>query len=71
MEDDMNGRPYFLITASIFCIVATVHLARLALHFPLVVGSWSAPMWISVPGLLVPGALCVWGFRLAGRRGSA
>jgi hypothetical protein len=61
----MNARTYLPISASIFGIVAAVHLARLFLHFPLVVGGWSAPLWISIPGLLVPGFLCWSGFRLA------
>jgi len=33
----------------------------------MVMGSWSVPHWLSVPGLLFPGMLSIWGFRLARR----
>ena len=60
----MNERPYLLITASIFGVLAVAHFTRLLLHWPIVLGGWSVPVWISLPGLLVPGALAWWGFRL-------
>lgn len=62
----MSDRTYFAITAAIFAVVSVVHLARLAMHFPLVIGGWEAPMWISIPGALVPGWLSWWGLRRAG-----
>jgi len=61
----MNARAYALITASIFGIVAGIHLARLVLRFAVILGDWPVPMWISIPGLLVPGFLCWSGYRLA------
>jgi hypothetical protein len=67
----MNGRPYFVITASILMIVAIAHLTRLLFHWPVVLAGWSVPVWISLPGLLVPGALAWWGFRLAREAGAA
>jgi hypothetical protein len=65
----MNARTHLAVTATIFGIVAAIHLARLALHFPVVLGSWSVPMWVSIPGLLVPGYLSWSGFRLAREHG--
>jgi len=60
----MNPKNYCLLSGVIFGVVALAHLCRLFLHWPITLGSWQAPMWISVPGLIVPGALSVWGLRL-------
>jgi hypothetical protein len=70
MEDEMNARTYLLITASIFGILAAAHLARLVFHFPIVLGSWSVPMWISILGVIVPGFFSWSGYRLAGEKRS-
>lgn len=66
----MSARTYLSITASIFGIVATAHLARLAVHFPIVLGNWSVPMWISIPGVIVPAFFSWSGFRLAREKSS-
>ena len=41
----------------IFSIVATGHLLRVVFGVSLTIGSWSAPLWLSVPGFIVPGAI--------------
>lgn len=61
----MNCRSYLAVSASLFGIVAVAHLMRLLFQWPFVVGGWSVPAWISVLGMLVPGALAWWGVRLA------
>lgn len=57
-------KPYHIVTGTLFGIVALVHLLRLINQWPLILGSWSAPMSISWAGLIVTGCLCVWSFRL-------
>ncbi len=66
----MKTRPFLLISGTIFLIVAVAHLTRLFTGFDVVMGGHTVPHWASYPGLLVPGALAVWAFRLASRSGS-
>ena len=63
----MNSRAYLVISGTIFGIVAILHLLRVVNGWAVVVGPWSAPMWISWLGTLLPAALCVWALRLASR----
>jgi hypothetical protein len=64
-------RTYFLVCGTLFLLVAAAHLVRLAAGWDVTFGSWTAPQWISIPGLVVPGALSAWGFTLAARCGAA
>jgi hypothetical protein len=61
----MNSRAYLVISGTIFGIVAIFHLLRVVNSWAVVVGPWSAPMWVSWLGTLVPAILCVWALRLA------
>ena len=45
--------------ATVFGIVAILHLLRLIYGWQLVIGTWSAPMWLSVAALLLAGTLAV------------
>ncbi len=63
----MSSRTYLVISGTVFGIVAVLHLLRVVNGWAVVVGSWSAPMWVSWLGTLVPAVLCVWAFRLASR----
>lgn len=51
------------VAAIIFGIVALGHVVRIALALPVQIGATSVPMWVSWVGLIVAGALSVWGFR--------
>lgn len=51
------------VAAVIFAIIALAHLIRLTLALPIQVGTMSVPLWVSWAGLVVAGALSVWGFR--------
>jgi hypothetical protein len=66
----MNQKTYFQFSAAIFFVVAMVHLGRLLTGWEIVIGTWIIPHWISFPGLIVPAALSVWGFRLASHAGT-
>ena len=52
-------QPFTKIGAIVFAVMALVHLYRLIHPFDLVIAGWSAPQWVSVVGLLVPGILSI------------
>ncbi len=41
----------------VFSIVAILHLLRMVFGVSLTMGSWSAPQWISVVGVVGPGVI--------------
>jgi hypothetical protein len=59
----MNVKSYCLISGLIFGIVAAAHLCRLFAGWKIVLGGSDIPMWVSVPGLIVPALLCFWAFK--------
>lgn len=58
---------YLTISGFFFGFVALLHLVRLLQHLPAVIGSWTVPFWVSAVGVLVPGTLALWAFRLVRR----
>lgn len=60
----MKPKTYMLITAALLAVVATLHAARVVLQLPVQIGTWDLPMWMSVAGALVTGALASIGFSL-------
>jgi len=63
----MSQKTYFLVCGAVFFVVATAHLTRLIVRWDIAIAGWTAPQWVSVPGLIIPGVLSVWGFVLASR----
>jgi len=63
----MSSRTYLVISGTVFGIVAVLHLLRVVNGWVMVLGPWSAPMWVSWLGTIGPAVLCVWAFRLATR----
>jgi hypothetical protein len=63
----MNKKTFCVVTGVIFAVVALVHLLRLYFGWPVQIGDWSVPMWVSWFGLIVTGALSVAGLSLATR----
>jgi len=53
---------YTLVSASIFAVVALLHVVRLAKAWPVEIGPYSVPMWLSWVGLIVAGLMMIWGF---------
>ena len=49
----------------IFAVVALFHLVRIYMDWPVMIGDWSVPMWVSWIGLVVAGGLAFFGLRLA------
>ena len=64
----MGYRLYMVICALIFNLVALVHAMRLVFEWPFQIGHWMVPLWVSWGGLVVFGALSIWGFTLAMKR---
>ena len=52
-------RPFTLIAAIIFGLMAVVHAYRLLTHFQIIAGSHTLPMWLSIVAILVTGILAV------------
>jgi len=52
-------KPFTTLAAFIFAIMALVHLYRLLRPFELVIGGWTAPLWISFVGVAVPALLAI------------
>ncbi|HMB56560.1 MAG TPA: hypothetical protein VKM35_05060 [Arenimonas sp.] len=59
----MSTSSFNKIAATVFGIVALAHAARLAMALPVQIGTLPVPVWVSWAGLIVAGALCIWGFR--------
>jgi hypothetical protein len=64
----VNKRAYFAITAIIFGLVAVIHLLRVLNQWPLLLGQWSIPMWMSWLGAVVTCLLCIWALALMLKR---
>ena len=60
-----NDKSLHFVAATIFTIVAFVHSLRLAFGWPLIIGSWTAPMWLSWFGVFLAGSLAVLMWRFA------
>ena len=52
-------KPASLLAVAVFSLVALSHLLRLVLQVEVLVGGAVIPMWVSVVGLLVTGALAI------------
>ena len=63
----MDQKTFFLVASVIFALVALLHLLRIYMGWPVVIGSWSVPMWLSWIGLVVAGGLSYFGLRLTAR----
>jgi hypothetical protein len=64
----MDQRAFNLVCGIVFAIVAVVHMLRLFLGWPVVIGTWAAPTWLSWLGCLVAGTLSYSGLRLYSAR---
>ena len=61
----MKPKTYILITATLLTVVALLHAARAVFHWPVQIGTWDFPEWMSIIGMLVAGTLASIGFSLA------
>ena len=63
----MNSKAYFVISGTIFGLVALAHLLRVDYQIPINVGDWAFQMWLSWGGFAVAGALWAWAYWLLRR----
>jgi hypothetical protein len=52
-------RPFTLIAALIFALIALIHVYRLFTDFQVVLGSHVIPMWVSYAAIVVAGGLAI------------
>jgi hypothetical protein len=53
----MNDKLFHLIAGTIFALVALLQALRLYMGWTVVIGGWTAPMWISWIAIVVAGGL--------------
>jgi hypothetical protein len=63
----MDQKSFFVLAGGVFALVAIGHLLRIYMDWSVVIGSWSAPMWLSWICVVVAGGLSFLGLRLATR----
>ena len=63
----MDQKMFSVVAGVIFAGVALFHLVRIYMGWPVMIGDWSVPRWVSWIGLVVPGGLAFFGLRLAER----
>ena len=63
----MGQKTFSMVSGVIFALMALLHLSRIYMGWPVVIGSWTAPMWVSWIGLVVAGGLSYFGLSLATR----
>jgi hypothetical protein len=61
----MDRKTFSLVASIIFAVVALLHPARIFMDWPVVIGGWSVPMWVSWVALIVAGSLVFFGSRFA------
>ena len=61
-------RPAALVTVIFLSLVALLHLFRLLFSVEWTVASTTLPLWVSLFGVVGPGALAIWLWREQGAR---
>jgi hypothetical protein len=64
----MNDKLFHLIAGTIFALVALLQALRIYMDWPVVIGSWNAPMWISWIAIIVAGGLSYFALTLKSHR---
>ena len=64
----MDQKTFTIVAGAIFALVALLHVLRILMGWPAVIGGWNVPMWVSWIGLVVAGGLSYFGLSLAMRR---
>ncbi len=61
----MKAHCYYLVSGSLFALVALAHLLRLIFGLSVYIDNAQIPMWISGFGFAIPTLLAIMAFRLA------
>jgi hypothetical protein len=57
-------RQYVVVSGLIFAVVAVAQLVRVVMAWPVHIGSFDAPNWVSGIAVLIAGSLAIWAFRV-------
>ena len=63
----MDQKTFVLLAGVIFAIVAVCHLLRIFMGWPIVIDTWTVPMWLSWIALVIAGGLSYFGLSLVSR----
>jgi hypothetical protein len=63
----MDQKTFVLLAGVIFAIVAVCHLLRILMGWPIVIDTWTVPMWLSWIALVIAGGLSYFGLSLVSR----
>jgi hypothetical protein len=61
----MDQKTFVLLAGVVFAIVALAHLLRIFMEWPIVIDTWTVPMWLSWIALVIAGGLGFFGLRLS------
>jgi len=64
----MDQKTFTLIAGAIFAVVALLHLLRVYMAWPVIIGAWTVPMWVSWIAFVVAGGLSYFGLRHRAQR---
>ncbi len=64
----MFEKLYLALSGAIFFGVSMVHLYRLYVELPLIIGNYTLPLWASYAGFPVSLALSIWAYLIFSRR---
>jgi hypothetical protein len=64
----MNDKSFHLIAGTIFALVALLQALRIYMGWPVVIGGWNAPMWVSWIAIVVAGSLSYFALTLKSHR---
>jgi len=54
---------YLVVSGVLFGVIAVVQAVRALNQWPVHVGGFDVPVWVSWVAMVVAGSLCVWAFR--------
>ena len=54
---------YVVVSGVLFAVIAVAQAVRALSQWPVHVGGFDVPVWVSWVAMVVAGSLCVWAFR--------
>ena len=67
----MEYKDYCVLSGVLFALVALAHLLRILYGMTVQIDELEIPMFVSWIGLVVPGTLAVWAFRISRASGAS
>ncbi len=64
MKTNLVLKLYLVVSGAIFLLVGLLHLLRLIYHWPIVVGAFTVPQFLSYVGFPVATGYAMWAFWL-------